>query len=305
VKIARFLSPSGPRLGLVTDEGVHDLPAIAQAREMAWAAPMFSDIRLFVLGGGYALELVDRLTEWSGLEPLPEHSLKVLAPFEATSKILAHVVNYWEHGKEAGLAPPESPFFFYKPPSSVVNPGDPIIAHEISSKMDHEVELAAIIGRVARNVSAECANEYIAGYTVVNDVSYRDFQMIEQYPTLAKRYGKNWTQGKGLDHACPMGPYLITSDALPNPYPLEIRCTVNGDVRQQSDTGRMIFKLPALIADVSRSMTLYPGDIISTGTCEGGGVGSGVWLKPGDEVECYVQNVGTLRNRVVAPRYAR
>jgi 2-keto-4-pentenoate hydratase/2-oxohepta-3-ene-1,7-dioic acid hydratase in catechol pathway len=280
---------------------VHDLAQIAAARGLPWAIPLLTDLRTLLAAGEQGLELVADLAARTSIAPLPEAELKLLAPYEAGAKILAPVVNYREHGAEANLIPPESPFFFYKSPSSVINPGEPILAHPISSKMDHEVEIAAVIGRIGRDIPPERAYDYVAGYTVLNDVSYRDFQMIEQHPTLARRYGKNWTQGKGFDGACPMGPYLVTRDELPLPYPLEIRCTVNGEVRQHSDTGRMIFKIPELIADISRAMTLYPGDVISTGTCEGGAVGSGRFLRPGDRVECYVARVGTLVNTVSLP----
>lgn len=302
MKIVRFLSAAGARVGLSRDGHVHDLAQISIARNLPWAAPLFADIRAFLASGDRGLELVEHLTAWTPFAPKAETEVKLLAPFECGSKILAHVVNYYEHGAEAKLTPPESPFFFYKPSSAVVNPGEPILSHPMSKKMDHEVEVAAVIGRVARDVDKKNAYAYIAGYTVVNDVSYRDFQAMEQYPTLAKRYGKNWTQGKGLDNACPMGPYLVMRDELSEPYPLQIRCTVNGEVRQLSNTESMIFRIPDLVADISRSMTLYPGDVISTGTCEGGGVGSGKYLGPGDRVECYVERVGTLVNTVAAPR---
>lgn len=305
MKIVRFLSAAGARLGVSLDGQIHDLVQIAIARNLPWAVPLFTDIRAFLASGDHGLELVEHLTAWTPFAPRAEAEVKLLAPFEPGSKILAHVVNYHGHAAEANLTPPERPFFFYKPSSAVVNPGEPILAHPTSKKMDHEVELAAIIGRVARDVARKNAYAYIAGYTVLNDVSYRDFQAMEQHPTLAKRYGKNWTQGKGLDNACPMGPYLVTSDELSEPYPLEIRCTVNGQVRQRSNTESMIFRIPDLVADISQSMTLYPGDVISTGTCEGGGVGSGEFLRPGDRVECYVERVGTLVNTVAEPEKRR
>jgi len=301
MKIARIATPRGAALALVDDQGVHDLGMIAHLRGLAWAEDLLHNWHGFLLAGERGLELASRLREFSPLDPMDPAQARFLAPFAGPSKILAHVVNYWEHGEEANLNPPETPFFFYKPTSSVVHPGDAIIAHTASAKMDHEVELAAIIGQVCRDVPEDRADAVIAGYTVLNDVSYRDFQMIEGTPSMAKRYGKNWTQGKGLDHACPIGPWVVMADEMPSPYPLEIACRVNGEVRQHSTTGKMIHKLARQIADISRGMTLYPGDIVSTGTCEGGGVGTGQWLKPGDVVECEIERIGTLRNRVVAP----
>jgi 2-keto-4-pentenoate hydratase/2-oxohepta-3-ene-1,7-dioic acid hydratase in catechol pathway len=303
LKILRFFHQGQIRLGVLSGESVHDLAALARLRNLEWAAAVLGDLRCFLLAGEQALDLAARLVELPPVEPYPVSQVRILAPFESGSKILAHVVNYWEHGAEADLNPPEFPFFFYKQSSSVVHPGDPIIAHSASRKMDHEVELAAIVGKVARNVPEETAEDVVAGYTVLNDVSYRDFQMVEGSPGMAKRYGKNWTQGKGLDHACPMGPWVVMRDELPSPYPLMIECKVNGEIRQHSTTGKMIHKLARQIAEISRGMTLYPGDVISTGTCEGGGVGSGKWLQPGDVVECTVEKIGTLTNPVVAPAY--
>ncbi len=301
MKIARIATPRGVALALVDDEGAHDLGMIAQLRGLPWAETLFSSWQAFLVAGERGLDLARRLREFTPLDPIPQAQARFLAPFEGPSKILAHVVNYWEHGEEANLNPPETPFFFYKPASSVVHPGEAIIAHTASAKMDHEVELAAIIGRVCRDVPEAEADAMIAGYTVLNDVSYRDFQMIEGTPSMAKRYGKNWTQGKGLDHACPIGPWVVMADEMPSPYPLKIECRVNGEVRQHSSTGEMIHKLARQIADISRGMTLYPGDVVSTGTCEGGGVGTGKWLRPGDVVECEIERIGTLRNRVAAP----
>jgi 2-keto-4-pentenoate hydratase/2-oxohepta-3-ene-1,7-dioic acid hydratase in catechol pathway len=268
-----------------------------------WAERLFSNWQGFLLSGDRGLDLARRLIEFPPIEPQDVGRVKMLAPFHAGSKILAHVVNYWEHGEEANLNPPELPFFFYKQTSSVINPDEPIIAHTSSAKMDHEVELAVVIGAVCRNATEENARQFIAGYTILNDVSYRDYQMIEAHPSVAKRYGKNWTQGKGLDHACPIGPWMVTADDLGEPYPLNIECKVNGEIRQKSDTGRMIHKISRQLAEITRGLTLFPGDIVSTGTCEGGGVGTGLWLRPGDIVECLVERIGVLRNEVALPSY--
>lgn len=297
MRIVRFLSGSGPRIGLMRPDGVVDVLAAAQQRGLDWLEPHLTDMRSFLAGGETTRELVGKL----GRDAAPvSKDIRLLAPFQSGSKILAHVVNYFDHGAEANLKAPEKPFFFYKPSSSVSNPDDPIIAHSISSRLDHEVELAVVIGRMALNVREEDAYEYVAGYTIANDVSFRDLQTNAGFQSLTPRYGQNWTQGKGLDLACPMGPVLVLNDELPTPYPLQISCRVNGEVRQQASTADMIFKVPQLIADISRGMTLYPGDIILTGTCAGGGVGTGNFLKTGDVVECEIEKLGILRNAVVA-----
>lgn len=300
MKVARIATQRGAALALVDEDGVHDLALIANLRDLPWAETLLSNWQSFLLSGDRGLDLARRLREFTPLQPATQAQTRFLAPFEGPSKIIAHVVNYWEHGAESNLQPPEHPFFFYKPASSVAHPGEALIAHTASSKMDHEVELAAVIGRVCRDVPEEQADSMIAGYTVLNDVSYRDLQMIEDTPSMAKRYGKNWTQGKGLDHACPVGPWVVMADEMPSPYPLKIECRVNGEVRQRSSTGKMIYNLAKQIAHISNGMTLYPGDIITTGTCEGGGTATGKWLRPGDLVECEIEQIGVLSNPVAA-----
>jgi 2-keto-4-pentenoate hydratase/2-oxohepta-3-ene-1,7-dioic acid hydratase in catechol pathway len=299
MRIVRFLSAAGPRLGLLRkDQCVIDLPAAADTCHMNWLRPLFTDLRAFVMGGTNLWKVAEDLA-LQARRSVPLDTVQLLAPFESGAKILAHVVNYAEHGAEANLKAPEKPFFFYKPGSSVTNPGDPIVAHAVSKRLDHEVELAVVIGRRAVNVAESDVYDYVAGYTIANDVSFRDLQTNADVPSLTPRYGQNWTQGKGLDGACPLGPVVVLSDEMPRPYPLDITCRVNGEVRQHSNTEHMIFKVPQLIADISRSMTLNPGDLVLTGTCSGGGVGTGKYLVPGDVVECEIEKLGVLRNTVV------
>lgn len=298
MRIVRFLAADGPRIGLVKESRVVDLLAAAQARGLDWLRPFFTDLRAFLLAQPSLRATVESLAGDTATKELSE--LHLLAPFESGGKILAHVVNYFEHGAEANLKAPEKPFFFYKPPNAVSNPGDPIVAHAISDRLDHEVELAVIIGKPAVDLREEDVYAHVAGYTIANDVSYRDFQTNAGFQSLTPRYGQNWVQGKGLDFACPVGPVVVLTDEMPVPYPLEITCRVNGEVRQHSNTDNMIFKVPRLIAEISRAMTLFPGDIVLTGTCAGGGIGSGKYLKPGDTVECEIEKLGILRNAVVA-----
>jgi 2-keto-4-pentenoate hydratase/2-oxohepta-3-ene-1,7-dioic acid hydratase in catechol pathway len=304
MRIARFLAADGPRIGLVQSDRIIDLLSAAQARGLDWLRPFLVDVRAFLLAERNLREMIEGLADDTDHMSTRIDEVRVLAPFEAGSKILAHVVNYFEHGAEANLKAPERPFFFYKPSSSVSNPGDPIIAHRISDRLDHEVELAVLIGRKTLNVREEDVYAHVAGYTIANDVSFRDLQTNAGVQSLTPRYGQNWTQGKGLDFACPLGPIVVLNDEMQSPYPLEIECRVNGEIRQHSNTEHMIFRVPRLIAEISRSMTLNPGDVVLTGTCAGGGVGSGKYLKPGDVVECEIEKLGVLRNHVVADRSA-
>jgi 2-keto-4-pentenoate hydratase/2-oxohepta-3-ene-1,7-dioic acid hydratase in catechol pathway len=206
MRVVRFLSADGPRIGLLRqDQRVIDLLATAETRHLNWLRPFFTDLRAFVLGGANLMEVADDLASHER-HSISLDEIRLLAPFESSAKILAHVVNYAEHGDEANLKAPEKPFFFYKPGSSVINPGEPIIAHTMSKRLDHEVELAVIIGRRAVNIAERDVYAHIAGYTIANDVSFRDLQTNADVPSLTPRYGQNWTQGKGLDGACPLGP---------------------------------------------------------------------------------------------------
>ncbi|MDI6029523.1 fumarylacetoacetate hydrolase family protein [Corticibacterium sp. UT-5YL-CI-8] len=303
MKIARYSGPRGTRIGVLVGEderAVLDLLHQAEIWNQTWVMPLLGDLRALLAAGSAGADAIRHLLSYGTDEAIPLDRVRLLAPFEAGSRILAHVVNYTEHGDEANLRGPEMPFFFYKSVNTVNHPNAPIIAHPHSSKMDHEVELAAIIGRVGKDIAHDEAETYIAGYTVLNDVSYRDYQMIENVPSVAERYGKNWTQGKNLDLACPIGPYIVLKDEIVDPYQLELTCRVNGELRQKASTSEMIYRVPEMIAEVSKGMTLYPGDIIATGTCAGGGLGTGKYLQPGDVVVCEIESIGTLTNTVMA-----
>lgn len=299
MKLARFHSASGPRVGLVDDGDIYDLAGLALEANLDWAAQLFTSLRSALLAGEAARELAVHLAERAHRrfrEPLASQLL--LAPFEAGSKLLCHVINYRDHAEEANLIPPERPFFFVKLASSPVHPGETIRAHASSQQMDYEAELGVVIGRTARDVAAEDAYRFIAGYTVVNDVSFRDLQFNAGAEGLSTRYGKNWTQGKGLDDAAAIGPWVVTSDELAEPHPLKVTARVNGKAMVQASTGDMIFKVPELVSSISTGMTLFPGDIIATGAPASGGTGTGDYLRPGDQVECEVESIGVLKNEV-------
>jgi 2-keto-4-pentenoate hydratase/2-oxohepta-3-ene-1,7-dioic acid hydratase in catechol pathway len=223
------------------------------------------------------------------------------APYAPGAKIVCHVVNYRAHA--TGVGPPSQPYFFTKPSTAVVDPGTPIQPHaHISKELDWETELALVFGREARDVPAVDAYEYIAGFTIVNDVSHREYQFNKFAPDLRQRYGMNWTQGKGLDGSCPIGPWIVLRDELPDPYPLRIRTWVNGELRQDASTADMVHKIPALVAEITRGMTFQPGDIIATGTPDGTAMDSEAtpYLQPGDVVRCEIEGIGILENPVGA-----
>jgi 2-keto-4-pentenoate hydratase/2-oxohepta-3-ene-1,7-dioic acid hydratase in catechol pathway len=298
MKIGRMATAAGPHVCSVDDERVVDLALAAHEQGLDWLAPLFRDLRLFLASGEAGRDAARRLQRGARDRALPLASVRLLPPVEQGSRILAHVVNYQDHGGNK-LVPPEQPFFFTKLPGTPVAHGDPIAGHAFGDKLDYEAELAVIIGRAGRDIAAENAYAYVGGYTVCNDVSWRGLQANHDAPSLTARYGQNWIQGKSLDGSCPLGPAIVLSDELPQPYPLRITCRVNGEVRQDASTSQMIFKVPELIAAISRSLTLQPGDVIATGSPAGCAVADGRYLRSGDLVECEIERIGLLSNRVL------
>jgi ureidoglycolate lyase len=211
----------------------------------------------------------------------------------AVSKIVAIGLNYRLHAQEAGAAIPTEPIFFMKATSSICGPNDDVIIPKGSRKTDYEVELGIVIGSLARHVAQADARRHIAGYCVVNDVSEREFQI--------ERLGQ-WTKGKSADTFCPIGPWLVTSDEVPDPGKLALWTEVNGERRQNSNTGDLIFGVDEIVSYVSQFMTLLPGDVIPTGTPSGVGMGFKPprFLKPGDRMRLSVEGLGEQNQQLVA-----
>jgi 2-keto-4-pentenoate hydratase/2-oxohepta-3-ene-1,7-dioic acid hydratase in catechol pathway len=232
--------------------------------------------------------LTNQCREVGVLVPLAR--VRLNAPIVAPGKILAVGLNYAAHAAEQNAQPPESPLIFSKCTTALVGPGDAIRLPRISDKIDYEAELAVIVGREARNVAADDAYDYIAGYAIMNDVTARDLQRRE----------RQWARAKGLDTFAPCGPWLVTKDEVADPHSLALELRVNQEVRQSSNTNDLIFKIPQLIEFISQDLTLRPGDIISTGTPSGVGVFSNppVFLRDGDQVEITIERIGTLANPV-------
>jgi len=208
-------------------------------------------------------------------------------------KIVAIGLNYRLHAQEAGAAIPSEPIFFMKATSSICGPNDDVIIPKNSQKTDYEVELCIVIGSLARNVTQADARKHVAGYCVVNDVSEREFQ-IER--------GGQWTKGKSADTFCPIGPWLVTTDEVPDPGKLALWTEVNSERRQNSNTADLIFGVDEIVSYVSQFMTLLPGDVIPTGTPSGVGMGFKPprFLKPGDRVRLSVEGLGEQNQRLVA-----
>jgi 2,4-diketo-3-deoxy-L-fuconate hydrolase len=213
-------------------------------------------------------------------------------PLAGIGKMVCIGLNYTDHAAEVGMALPKEPTLFIKAPSAVCGPDDPTVRPRGGVKLDYECELAAVIGREARNVDEGKALSHVVGYCIVDDVSERAFQM---------EHGGTTTKGKSADTFGPVGPWLVTADEVGDPQALDVWTTVNGERRQHGTTGKMIFSVAALVAYVSRFMSLRPGDLISTGTPAG--VGHGFkpprYLQPGDVVELGISKLGVQHHRVV------
>jgi 2-keto-4-pentenoate hydratase/2-oxohepta-3-ene-1,7-dioic acid hydratase in catechol pathway len=220
----------------------------------------------------------------------PLDSLRLRAPVPRPGKIFGVGLNYRDHAEETGQPVPEVPILFAKFANSVIGPGQPIVVPAATRRPDYEAELGVVIGSSAREVSVDDALGHVAGYLCCNDVSARDLQTATS----------QWTRGKAIDTFLPCGPWLVTSDEVPDPQALGIRCMLNGEVMQDSSTGQMVFGVAELVSFISQACSLEPGDLIATGTPPGVGFARTppVWLHDGDEVTVEIDGLGALTNPV-------
>ena len=280
MRLVTFRHRHHTRLGRLDGDAVVDLAAAAPALPHEMSA--------FLAAGEEALAMARTAR---GHE-LPLGDVELLAPILRPPKILAIGLNYADHAAESGQEIPQYPKVFTKQSTSVVGPGAGVHVPRVSPLVDYEGELAIVIGRRCRHVARADAANVIAGYTIANDVTVRDWQLRE--PT--------WTMGKSFDTHCPLGPALVTADEIADPGQLELQTFVNGERRQRSNTNQLIFDGAALIEFLSTAFTLEPGDVICTGTP--GGVGMMMspptWLAPGDVVRIEIEGLGVLENPVVA-----
>ncbi len=222
----------------------------------------------------------------------PLDSVNLRAPL-IPRNLICIGLNYMDHCRETGSPVPTRPVIFAKFVNALANPGDTITWYaDATATVDYEAELGAVIGRLCYRVSQEEALSYVGGYTCVNDISARDIQNSDG--------GRQWTLGKTPDGFCPIGPALVAARDIPDPQALAIRCILNGQVVQNSNTSEMIFNVARLVSHISRFMTLQPGDLISTGTPFGVGMSRNpqLWMKDGDEVVVEIEKIGSLRNRI-------
>jgi 2,4-didehydro-3-deoxy-L-rhamnonate hydrolase len=225
--------------------------------------------------------------------PVVSNNPRLGVPYIGIGKFVAIGLNYSDHAKEAGMAIPVEPIVFSKATTSISGPNDDVIQPKNSTKLDWEVELGVVIGSKAQYVSVDKALDFVAGYCVVNDISERAFQMATT----------QWDKGKGFDTAGPIGPWLVTTDEITDPQKLDMWLDLNGKRMQSGNTRTMIFSVAQIVSHVSQYMTLLPGDIITTGTPPGVGMGikpTPVWLKPGDVMTLGIRGLGEQKQKVVA-----
>ncbi len=307
MKLITFSREGVTRIGAIVNEEVVDLhlsyrtlleqEGKIRAQQIADAF-VPADMTGFLQGGKESMELAKKAIDFALTnKQVGEYKLvhavsdvKVGAPVPKPGKIFAVGHNYREHILEMGRELPSYPVVFAKFANTVIGPQDDIPFYPISEQLDYEAEFAFVIGKRAKDVSEEDALDYVAGYAVSNDVTYRDFQ----------RRTLQWLQGKTVDGSLPMGPWMVTSDELTNPSGLEMVLTVNGEERQRTNTANQVFSVQYLVSFLSSIATLEPGDIVITGTPGGVGVARDpqVWLKDGDVVSISIDQVGTLTNTV-------
>jgi 2-keto-4-pentenoate hydratase/2-oxohepta-3-ene-1,7-dioic acid hydratase in catechol pathway len=281
MKLITFTYQNQTRIGAVVEN--HVVEGLADA-----ALP--TDMIAFLEQGDSALQKMEALIA-SEKNRIPLADVQLLAPIPRPRKFLGIGLNYADHIDETGLEKPEYPMFFTKQSSCVIGNGDAIQIPPVSEKVDYEGELAFVIGKKCKNVSVENAHDVIAGFTIVNDVTVRDWQI--RTPT--------WTLGKSFDTHGPMGPWIVTADEISNPHDLNIKTWVDDELRQNSNTRFMMFNCYEMIAYLSQAMTLEVGDVITTGTPSGVGVKMKPrgYLKAGQVVKIEIEGIGTLVNLVI------
>ena len=253
----------------------------------------YQDALAFISAGPRRWAAVNAQLDGTGLNLLaPLSSVTLDAPIARPAKILCIGLNYRDHATESKLEPPKFPTVFPKYPHTLIGDKHSILLPRASEQPDYEAELAVVIGEAGRNIAEADWEDHVFGYTIMNDVSARDVQLATS----------QWMLGKNFPTFGPMGPWVVTKDEIPDPHQLDISLSINGETLQSSNTRELIFKVPQLIAYISKMMPLMPGDIISTGTPAGVGMGRTPkrWLKPGDDMVATIAGIGSLHNPVIA-----
>ncbi|USB32642.1 fumarylacetoacetate hydrolase family protein [Paenibacillus sp. YPG26] len=301
MKLLNFKTENGVRLGVVTERGVLDVARALDTFPAESETPVPVTVHQVIEGGQDAVRTLERYAKQLTAEEnghsglwLQEEELEWAASVTNPDKIICVGLNYRKHAQETGAQVPEYPILFNKFNNAIAAHGEDIPLPRVSDKVDYEAELVIVIGKEAKYVPQEQALDYVFGYCAANDLSARDLQMRTP----------QWLLGKSCDKFSPLGPYLVTADEVGDPNQLEIKCSVNGEIRQHSNTSDMIFGVEEIVSYISQHMTLVPGDIILTGTPEGVVLGyppeKQIYLKAGDIVTIEIEKLGTLTNRMAA-----
>jgi len=309
MRLVTFRKGRENHVGAIVGDGVADVVAASRA---GGGPELPADMIALLELGRKGLRAAAAAARFAAAKPkrgllVPLKGVRLEAPVPCPRKLFALAGNYASHLQEEGRRArgkrEQTPRVFMKPPSTTVNrPGGPIALTRYSRWVDWEVELGIVIGRRARDVATREAGRYIAGYTIVNDVSEREFCV--QRRTKTEDFDKffDWLNGKWVDGFAPMGPCLATSDEVGDPMNLAIRLDVNGKTMQDANTSGMVYSCDEVVAFISRWVTLEPGDVIATGTPAGIGKVRGLKLKAGDVVRCEIEKIGVLENQVIAAR---
>lgn len=310
MRLCRFERQQTQQIGFFDDTTV--IPLAAAAAKVSVSLPAIDGLTTALPGGSHRQTVRDIQQRLAQLPVgdlaalrVPTDSVKLLVPVPSPTKLLLLAGNYSKHIEEGGGKATERaqtfPYVFMKPPlTTLTNPGDPVRIPEVSpNHIDWELELGVIIGRTAKSVKEADALNYVAGYTVVNDISDRKFRPNSGRTQREKDGFFDWLHGKWHDTFCPMGPCVLPADELADPQSLHMTLKVNGGVEQDGSTAEMVFPVAAIIEFISSFVTLVPGDIISTGTTSGVGHAKGKFLKAGDVMEASIEKIGTLRSPVI------
>jgi len=299
MKLVTFKRENTTSCGILTENGIIDIPASIDRPNRPRSVKHILTLGTPCLNELYVL--ADTAKNFITLD-----SITLLAPIPKPDKLLALAGNYRKHIIEAGrkLGLTDSPRTttvprpFLMPPNVVTGNDTTIPWPTYSDQVDHEIELAIVIGKTCRCVTPQQALDYVGGYTIANDISARSVTFKENRTERPWDKFYDWLNGKWSDGFLPLGPCITTADEITNPQDIELELKVNGETRQKSNTKEMIFTVADTISFISHIMTLTPGDIIATGTPEGVAMGTGKWLNPGDQIECTIQKIGTLKNKI-------
>ena len=303
-KLATYRSSEGPRAGLVIGEEVFDAAKLTGKPAYASVIAILDDWKT---AEGVLKQAAAKAGK-SRIKRQPLKKTKFLAPVQFPSTIYCAGANYADHAAEMAAregrpAPPDphtlglKAWHFLKASHAVTDPGAPVKISDYAKQMDWEIELVAVIGKQAKNVPLAKALSYVAGYTIGNDLSSRDRGRRANVPDSSP-FKWDWTKHKSFDGSCPLGPWIVPAADIGDPQQLGLKLWVNGEIKQDSNTAGMIFTLAEQIEELSAGMTLYPGDLIMTGTPAGVGAGRGEFLKAGDVVKLWIEKIGEIENRM-------